>query len=87
MIQVSLYTTRFCPFCVQAKRLLDAKKIEYSEIPVDDDQAQRRLMETRAGSHTVPQIWIGEKHIGGCDELFQLEREGLLDDLLGEHYE
>ena len=87
MAQVSLYTTRFCPFCIRAKMLLDAKKIEYSEIPVDADQAERRLMTARAGSHTVPQIWIGEKHIGGCDELYQLEREGLLDDLLGEHYE
>ncbi len=87
MAQVSLYTTRFCPFCVRAKMLLDAKQVAYTEVPVDFDQAERRLMATRAGSNTVPQIWIGEQHIGGCDELYQLEREGLLDDLLGVHYE
>jgi len=87
MAQVSLYTTRFCPFCVRAKMLLDAKNVTYEEVAVDSDAAERRLMASRAGSNTVPQIWIGEQHIGGCDELYQLEREGLLDGLLGEHYE
>jgi len=87
MAQVSLYTTRFCPFCIRAKMLLEAKNVTYTEVPVDADPAERRLMATRAGANTVPQIWIGEQHIGGCDELYQLEREGLLDGLLGEHYE
>ena len=87
MAQVSLYTTRFCPFCVRAKMLLDAKNVTYEEVAVDSDAAERRRMASRAGSNTVPQIWIGEQHIGGCDELYQLEREGLLDGLLGEHYE
>ena len=87
MAQVSLYTTQFCPFCVRAKMLLEAKNVTYTEVPVDVDPAERRRMATRAGANTVPQIWIGEQHIGGCDELYQLEREGLLDGLLGEHYE
>ena len=87
MTQVSLYTTRFCPFCVRAKMLLDAKNVTYTEVSVDSDHAARRLMATRAGANTVPQIWIGEQHIGVCDELYQLERAGLLDGLLGEHYE
>ena len=87
MAQVSLYTTRFCPFCIRAKMLLEAKNVTYTEVPVDADPAARRLMATRAGANTVPQIWIGEQHIGGCDELYQLERAGLLDGLLGEHYE
>ena len=87
MNQVLLYTTRFCPFCIRAKMLLDAKQVTYTEVPVDSDHAERRVMATRAGANTVPQIWIGDQHIGGCDELYLLEREGLLDGLLGEHYE
>jgi glutaredoxin 3 len=67
--------------------LLDAKNVTYEEVAVDSDAAERRLMASRAGSNTVPQIWIGEQHIGGCDELYQLERAGLLDGLLGEDYE
>ncbi len=79
---VSIYTTRFCPFCVRAKSLLDSKGIEYEEIAVDFDPARRREMIEKTNGYTVPQIWIGETHNGGCDELFLLEREGRLDSLL-----
>jgi glutaredoxin 3 len=80
--KVVLYTTRFCPFCVRAKSLLDHKQVDFDEIAVDNDPDQRREMTARAGRHTVPQIWIGETHVGGCDELFMLERAGKLDALL-----
>ena len=79
---VTLYTTRFCPFCIRAKMLLDHKQVAYTEIGVDMDAAKRAEMTAKAGSHTVPQIWIGEQHIGGCDELYALERAGKLDAML-----
>ena len=84
---VTLYTTRFCPFCVRAKILLDSKKVEYQEIAVDYDAEQRQTMQRLSGQRTVPQIWIRDQHVGGCDELYQLEREGALDTLLGVNHE
>ena len=82
MLDVYLYTTRFCPFCIQAKRLLSSKGIAYREIPVDGDPELRVEMMNLSGRRTVPQIWIGESHIGGCDELYALERSGQLDAML-----
>lgn len=79
---VTLYTTRFCPFCMRAKALLDHKQTGYREIPVDGDRERRAEMTRLAGSRSVPQIWIGDQHIGGCDELFALERSHKLDALL-----
>lgn len=87
MPSVTLYTTRFCPFCVRAKMLLDSKKVEYQEIAVDYDAEQRQTMQRLSGQLTVPQIWIRDQHVGGCDELYQLEREGGLDTLLGGNHE
>ena len=87
MPSVTLYTTRFCPFCVRAKMLLDSKKVEYQEIAVDYDAEQRQTMQRLSGQRTVPQIWIRDQHVGGCDELYQLEREGGLDTLLGVNHE
>lgn len=84
---VTLYTTRFCPFCVRAKMLLDSKKVKYQEIAVDYDAEQRQTMQRLSGQRTVPQIWIRDQHVGGCDELYQLEREGALDTLLGVNHE
>jgi len=80
--EVTLYTTRFCPFCVRAKSLLDQKSIPYSEISVDGNPQLREEMMAKSGRHTVPQIWIGESHIGGCDELMALEGAGRLDAML-----
>ena len=82
MTAVVIYTTRWCPFCIRAKALLDRKGVPYQEIPVDSDPATRQQMTERAGQTSVPQIWIGEKHIGGCDQLYGLERSGGLDPLL-----
>ncbi|MDP5053142.1 MAG: glutaredoxin 3 [Congregibacter sp.] len=81
-VEVTLYTTRTCPYCVAAKRLLDAKKVAYTDIPVDGDTKLRQLMSQRAGQRTVPQIWIGEQHVGGYTDLAALEQRGLLDGLL-----
>ena len=82
MKEVVIYTTRFCPFCVRAKYLLDNKNVPYTEISVDGDRALRAEMTAKAGRHTVPQIWIGDHHVGGCDELMAIERSGELDQLL-----
>lgn len=81
--KVLLYTTRFCPFCIRARQLLEHKNVTFEERPVDGDPQARQEMTRRAGSRTVPQIWIGDTHVGGCDELFQLETQQRLDDLLG----
>jgi len=83
MKQVEIYTTRFCGFCVAAKRLLAKKHVSYSEIDVSAQPQKRAEMMSRAnGGRTVPQIFIGGHHIGGCDELYELERSGRLNDLL-----
>jgi|TARA_R100000005_G_scaffold93265_2_gene68329 glutaredoxin 3 len=81
---VTLYTTRFCPYCVRARRLLADKGVEFLEIPVDGDRVKRAEMERLSGRHTVPQIWVGDVHVGGCDELVALERQGRLDSLLAQ---
>ncbi|MBT8425481.1 MAG: glutaredoxin 3 [Silicimonas sp.] len=83
MEKVEIYTSPFCGFCHAAKRLLTQKGVSFSEIDVARDPARRQEMMQRAnGRHTVPQIFIGETHIGGCDDLFVLERLGKLDPLL-----
>jgi glutaredoxin 3 len=79
---VKVYTTPYCPYCVRAKRLLDRKGVPYEEIDVaNDDQARVDLAE-RTGRRTVPQIFIGEEHVGGSDDLHALEQEGKLDRML-----
>lgn len=82
MAAVTLYTTRYCPFCIRAKALLDHKGVAYTDISVDNNPALRQEMMAKSGRHTVPQIWIGERHVGGCDDLMALERRGSLDELL-----
>jgi glutaredoxin 3 len=77
-----MYSSAWCPFCIQAKRLLDSKQVTYDEIIVDGQPEIRQQMITESGRHTVPQIWIGQTHVGGCDDLFALERSGNLDSLL-----
>ncbi len=79
---VVLYSTRFCPYCVRAKALFKKKGIEFKDISVDSNAELRREMMAKSGRHTVPQIWIGEQHVGGCDELFALDKQGKLDSLL-----
>ena len=82
MRTVEIYTTRFCPYCVRAKVLLEQKNTPYTEFAIDKTPNLRKQMMTRSGGHTVPQIFIGDKHVGGCDELYALERKGQLDTLL-----
>ena len=79
---IVMYSTRFCPYCMRARSLLETKGWEFQDIAVDGDHTLRNEMIERAGQYTVPQIWIGEQHIGGCDELHQLERAGQLEKLV-----
>jgi len=82
MPRVEIYTTAYCPYCIRAKMLLTQKQIRFEEIAVDRDQERRREMMVRSRRHTVPQIFIGTTHVGGCDDLFELERQSQLDTLL-----
>ncbi len=83
MKPVEIYTTPICPYCLMAKRLLDQKGVAYSEVNVMGDNDARGQMIARAnGRRTVPQIFIGETHVGGSDDLHALEHAGKLDDLL-----
>lgn len=82
MEKVRIYTTQFCPYCIRARMLLEAKGIAYQEFRVDYDPALRKEMQRESGRHTVPQIWIGDQHIGGFSELNMLEAAGELDTLL-----
>ena len=84
---VSMYTTRFCPYCIRAKMLLNQKGIAIDEIAVDFKPALRQEMIQKSRKTSVPQIWIGETHIGGCDELFMLEQQGKLDKMLNQNLE
>ncbi len=83
MTSVEIYTTRLCGFCHAAKRLLTKKGVSFSEIDLSRQPERRGEMLGRSGgSRTVPQIFIGEQHIGGCDELFDLDMDGKLDPML-----
>jgi glutaredoxin 3 len=82
MPPVTIYTTQLCPYCMRAKMLLTRKGVAFEEIDVASDPELRTKMELRSGRTTVPQIWIGERHIGGSDELHALDRQGALDPLL-----
>jgi len=80
---IEIYTKAFCPYCSRAKALLEAKGVQYREISVDFGGELREQMIQRArGRTTVPQIFIREHHVGGCDDLFALDRTGRLDDLI-----
>jgi glutaredoxin 3 len=80
--RVLMYATAACPFCQSAERLLLAKGVTIDKIRVDLEPERRAEMTEKSGRRTVPQIWIGARHIGGCDDLYALEREGKLDPLL-----
>ena len=85
MSQIEIYTTPYCPYCLAAKELLNRKGAEFREIDVSRDSKLRTEMTKRAnGGYTVPQIFIGETHVGGCDDLYALDGEGKLDPLLDE---
>ena len=80
--EVLMYSTRFCPYCVRARQLLESRQVKFTDIGVDGQPALRREMVERSGRHTVPQIWIGQQHIGGYDDLARLEAGGQLAKLL-----
>jgi glutaredoxin 3 len=83
MLQITVYTTATCPYCRRAKDLLRKKNRAFTEIAVDADPRTRRDMTARAhGRRSVPQIFFNDIHIGDCDELYELDREGKLDELL-----
>lgn len=83
MAEVTIYTTMTCPYCMRAKALLGKKGVKFHEVDVSGNAAKRDEMTTRAGGrYTVPQIFIGETHVGGCDDLYALEGAGKLDPLL-----
>jgi glutaredoxin 3 len=79
---VTLYVADWCPYCQRAKNLLTQKQVIFDEINVDDDAKFREEMTARSNRNTVPQVFIGDKHVGGCDDLFALDRSGELDRLI-----
>ena len=82
-MSVVVYSSRYCPYCRRAKSLLASKGVSFTEIDIDDDPEKRVEMIERTGRTTVPQVFIDDRHIGGCDDLQALEYEGTLDSLLG----
>ena len=82
MRRIRIYTTPICPYCVRAKALLNKKGASFEEIDVLMDRGAREEMERKSGRRSVPQIFIGDVHVGGSDDLHALEREGSLDPLL-----
>lgn len=84
MKQVIIYSTETCPYCVRARDLLKSKDVSYTDIRVDEQPELRDDMISKSGRRTVPQIFIGDEHVGGCDDLFALEQAGELDSLLSD---
>ncbi len=84
MPDITIYTTPTCPYCLRAKALLQRKELAFTEISVANDGELRRELAERTGRTTVPQIFFGDAHIGGCDELYELHLEGKLDQLLAQ---
>ncbi len=83
MQPVTMYTTAVCPYCIRAKQLLHQRGVtDIQEVRIDTDSAQREIMMQRTGRRTVPQIYIGQTHVGGCDELMALDSKGQLMPLL-----
>ena len=83
MPAITIYTTTYCPYCVRAKDLLKRKGISnFTEINVEDDAERAKMIDRAGGRRTVPQIFIGETHVGGFDDLYALDKDGKLDPLL-----
>jgi glutaredoxin 3 len=82
MAQVTIYTKPYCPYCIRAVSLLEKKGIAFTEIDAAFDPEKRQEMMRRSGRATFPQIFVGDRHIGGCDDMMALEREGKLDPIL-----
>ncbi len=82
MASVVIYSSNYCPYCIRAKMLLNAKEVDYQELVVDGEPALRAEMQQKSGRTSVPQIWIGDRHVGGFDDLWLLDSKGQLDELL-----
>lgn len=82
MPNIVVYTSNYCPYCRRARALLDKKGVRYTVLDVNDEPRLWNEMVQRTGRNTVPQIFIGDRHVGGCDDLFALERSGELEPLL-----
>lgn len=82
MPKIQIYTTFFCPFCTRAKKLLERKGVDFEEIDAGSAQMRKAMRERAGGRNSVPQIFIGDRHVGGCDDLYALESRGELDPLL-----
>jgi glutaredoxin 3 len=79
---VTLYVSDWCPYCERAKGLLTRKNVDFREVNIEDDAKLREEMVARSNRRSVPQIFIGDTHVGGCDDLFELDRSGTLDRLI-----
>ncbi len=82
MSDITIYTTRTCPYCIRAKDLLTRKGQQYKEISAEDDNVRSEMIEKAGGRRSVPQIFINGAHVGGCDDLYALDKAGKLDALL-----
>jgi glutaredoxin 3 len=82
MQKITIYTTTTCPYCVRAKALLDRKGATYREISAEDPSIREEMIQKAGGRKTVPQLFIGDFHVGGCDDLYELEKQGKLDERL-----
>ncbi|MBV9568360.1 MAG: glutaredoxin 3 [Hyphomicrobiales bacterium] len=85
MREVTIYTRAWCPYCQDAKALLQRKGVDFIEVEIDKEPRRRaEMLERSGGRRTVPQIFVGQRHLGGCDELYALDAEGGLDPLLAD---
>ncbi|PCJ29118.1 MAG: glutaredoxin 3 [Rickettsiales bacterium] len=82
MKKFTIYTTNVCPYCVRAKALFDRKGFAYDELNAEDAKIREEMLAKSGGMRTVPQIFLGHIHIGGCDELYALEKDGKLDGMV-----
>ena len=82
MARVEIYVKAFCPFCYRAEKLLDSKGVEYETYVLDSSERRQEMIQRANGRTTVPQIFIDGQHVGGCDDLYALDREGKLEQLL-----
>jgi len=84
MVEVTVYSTNYCPYCTRAKDLLRRKGVKYKEVNVEDEARREAMVDRAGGRRTVPQIFIGEQHVGGFDDLYALEKTGKLDAMLAQ---
>ena len=82
MKKIIIYSTLICPYCVRAKMLLKRKNLDFQEIIINNEKLRDEMIAKAGGKRTVPQIFIGDEHIGGCDELYSLDSDGKLDEIL-----